>query len=915
MNLSILLWAKLGRASWPEEFHPVLCHLIDVAAVTGKLWHDVFRAQFRRWIAERLGLNEESSARWLAFWCGAHDIGKVSPCFQSQGHSERLVARLRDAGFDFPGDSRLHGDLSTKVLAEMLDTPPDRRWPEVPTWLAQNVAVAVGGHHGIFPTNWDGICIPLGNDRWAAARCELLGELARLVGVTEQAPPNPVRTDDQSVWICLAGITSVADWIGSNQEFFKLIGNDDFVNKPFDADDYFKKANERADDALQRLGWLERANTTSSVTFAGLFPLLTNPRPLQTAVAEMVAERTKPHLLIVEAPMGEGKTEAAWYSAVCWDRCRGQGTYVALPTMATSNQMFERVGKFLEADTGGNLMLLHGKAALNEKFEKLKYAARNYDDERNPSAVVAEAWFASNKKHGLLAPYGVGTIDQALLAVLQTKHVFVRLFGLAGKCVILDEIHAYDAYMTTLMERLLRWQAALGCPVVLLSATLPKEKRLKLLRAYAGDDLPETENVPYPRLTSVAVGDQKAMVRHVEADPDRAQTILLGWLNESELVETLRQALADGGCAAVIRNTVGLAQATYLQLRDVLKTDGIEVELFHARFPFGRRAQIEEAVLKRFGKEGRLAERNKRVLVATQVVEQSLDLDFDVMISDVAPVDLVLQRAGRLHRHERGKRPAGVAETRLWLIEPEMKGGIPDFGISGFVYSPHILFRSMLSLKIDAARQRETLQLPSQIDVLVSRVYDDQAATNFLSLAEQAFWASTLIKHLDALDKEESEAESRQIKKPRFRGTLARILQEPREEDNPDLHPAHQALTRLSRPTVSLICLSKDSNGVYCLTHDNSPVRTLAIHKISEDGYKDIGRLLLAEITSADRGLLGELSLTPRIPREWSDFGLLCRHHLIVFTDGKARVGSIELELDNFLGLTITRNNDQGADE
>src|SRR5207248_6281763 len=124
---------------------------------------------------------------------------------------------------------------------------------------------------------------------------------------------------------------------------------------------------------------------------------------------------------------------------------------------------------------------------LNPRFERLRYAAWVYDEEKRPSAVVAEEWFARNKKQALLAPFGVGTIDQALLAVLQTRHVFVRLFGLAGKCVVLDEVHAYDAYMTTLMERLLRWLAALGCPVMLLSATLPRDKRVKLLRAYAGD--------------------------------------------------------------------------------------------------------------------------------------------------------------------------------------------------------------------------------------------------------------------------------------------------------------------------------------------------------------------------------------------------------------------------------------------
>jgi len=119
--------------------------------------------------------------------------------------------------------------------------------------------------------------------------------------------------------------------------------------------------------------------------------------------------------------------------------------------------------------------------------------------------LVAEGWFAANKKHGLLAPFGVGTINQVLLAVVQTKHFIIRLFGLAGKCVILDEVHAYDAYMTTLMERLLRWLVALGCPEALLSATLPREKRLKLMDAYAGLELSEPGAVPYPRLSNVAV--------------------------------------------------------------------------------------------------------------------------------------------------------------------------------------------------------------------------------------------------------------------------------------------------------------------------------------------------------------------------------------------------------------------------
>ena len=210
------------------------------------------------------------------------------------------------------------------------------------------------------------------------------------------------------------------------------------------------------------LGWHDRPATDGKPKGFTTATDIEKPRPLQHAIIPLAEKMDSPQLFVIEAPMGEGKTEAAWYVADCWDRHGGAGTYVALPTMATSNQMFERVKKFLDLAGGGNLMLLHGKAALNEQFDKLKYAARVYDPDGSTSGVVAESWFADNKKHRLLAPFGVGTIDQVLLSVLQTKHGFVRLFGLAGKCVILDEVHAYDAYMTTLLERLLRWLAALA---------------------------------------------------------------------------------------------------------------------------------------------------------------------------------------------------------------------------------------------------------------------------------------------------------------------------------------------------------------------------------------------------------------------------------------------------------------------
>lgn len=889
MNAHVWFWAKLGTATWPEMYHPAICHLIDVASVAQLLWDQVLRQRFRSWFAARLGLEEAACGRWLAFWAGSHDVGKVTPCFQDRGDATARLRHLLGGSFNFPEGNKPHGLLSTRILDQELTA--GTHWPALDAGTARNVAVAVGGHHGVFPTNWDGVHAPLGNGAWAEVRRELLACLARHCGVLGLAPPTPPTRDDHSVWMCLAGITSVADWIGSNQTYFPPVGSPALVAESLDLAAYGCESTRRADTALDKLGWRGRMEAMKPVGFNELFPFISEPRPLQKAVAERATERDAPGLLIVEAPMGEGKTEAAWYAAACWDRAGGQGTYVALPTMATSNQMFERVERFLQVDGGKqNLMLQHGKAALNERFAALQYAAQVYDDEHRPAAVVAEQWFASNKKHGLLAPYGVGTIDQALLAVLQTRHVFVRLFGLAGKCVILDEVHAYDAYMTTLLERLLSWLAALGCPVVLLSATLPHARRLQLLRAYAGEEVPEPEHVPYPRLTEVTRAGL-SRVTHIEADPSRARTVQLGWLQEEALADHLRQTLADGGCAVVIRNTVGLAQTTYTALRERLHAAGIQVELFHARFPFGRRRDIESTVLQRFGRHGAPAERDRRILVATQVVEQSLDLDFDVMVSDVAPVDLVLQRAGRLHRHDRGARPAGVHTPQLWLIEPGTKDGIPRFGPAEYVYARFVLLRSYAALKANPG-----VQLPGDLEALIEQVYGKE------SLAMPAHWHSAL----QEAERELCEHQERQqlhaldlaIRDPDREPLEQQCLQ--LEEDDPEASPRIQAHTRDSDCSIQAIVMYHLQGADYLDMHGQEP-----FHEAKEPSWDEMRRLLENEVSINHRTCFKELARS-NVPSGWRQKGVL-RHHRILRVDGEgySLPGHFSLRLDPELGLVF----------
>ncbi|HJZ54874.1 MAG TPA: CRISPR-associated helicase Cas3', partial [Gemmataceae bacterium] len=641
-------------------------------------------------------------------------------------------------------------------------------------------------------------------------------------------------------------------------------------------------------------GWLDRANPTGVIVPFSEATGIEEPRQLQKHIAGLAVRMNEPGLFIVEAPMGEGKTEAAWYVADCWDRRGGQGTYVALPTMATSNQMFDRVGKFLESGAGKkNLMLQHGKAALNDRFEKLRHLAELYDETAKPSAVVAEGWFAANKKHGLLAPYGVGTIDQVLLGVLQTKHVFVRLFGLAGKCVILDEVHAYDAYMTTLMKRLLEWLAALRCPVVLLSATLPAAKRHELLKAYTGVEPEVPEEKPYPRVTTAVVIDNQAEVEVVHVPASGTKEIHLDWVEDGRLVGKLKGALTNGGCAAVIRNTVGLAQETYERLRDGLKDAGIRVELFHARFPFGRRQQIENAVLARYGKSGGPAERDKCVLVATQVVEQSLDLDFDVMVSDVAPVDLVLQRAGRLHRHDRGDRPGAVRKPRLLLIEPELdENGVPQFGDSEFVYARFVLLKSFIALKGSGA-----VELPGDLERLIEQIYGNepldilQHCADALAVSEQQM-------------REEQRGQRRMAKgvmiySPEADDLFTQQIT-PLAEDDPEAHRKVQAATRDTEPTVQLVLVYHRNGRDYLDPEGLDPFDPNDTPDVPR-----LRRLLDNEVTISQRGCVAHYAAQP-VPTGWQKCGMLRYHRIVRFdAGGQSLPGEFPMANDRERGVVF----------
>lgn len=873
-----LLWAKTSKDK--TETHSLIYHLIDVAQVTLALWDQSLTEATRRYFAQTMGIDQASARQWLAFAVGLHDLGKACPVFQSQHEASKQA--LLKGGLTFEKQlvrtSTPHGWVSTWALRQLLS-----RQLNVDQRLACQIAYTVGGHHGAFPTNLK--LQKLGPSRrggadWDAVRADLFNALANLLNV-HQLPPWPeTLVDDQPFWTMLAGLTSFADWLGSIEDYF-------FDLTVPDLGAYADLAHQQALLALDQLGWTGWSPPTQAAEFQVLFDF--TPRPLQEAIVSLAEQVSAPALVIVEAPTGEGKTEAALYLADHWLQAEQQrGTYVAMPTQATSNQMLGRVKRFLERRHAGqqlDLLLLHGNAAWSDDMEDLRLAAIDESDEHT---VVAHSWFLP-KKRSFLAPFAVGTVDQALMSVLQTKHFFVRLFGLSHKTVIFDEIHAYDTYMATLFQHLLKWLATMNTPVILLSATLPDQTRRQLMEAYTGR--PFTRLVPYPAISwATAEADG---VLPVETSAAGARTLTLEWTDRQPkaLVETLGNALKEGGCAAVICNTVGRAQAVYQTLRDAQIVSPDNLILFHARFPLYQRQGIEKLVLDRFGKKDG-ARPERAIVVATQVIEQSLDLDFDLMITDPAPADLILQRAGRLHRHTRAARPSHLTVPRLMITIPEMQDGLPQWGSDGWVYAPYVLLRSYLAL-----RGRSEIVVPADVQPLVDAVYDDEnpipadLETSLREALEQAYQAMTR-----KMKRDRYKARKNLIPLPDDEDVLSADNRQ-LDEDKPELHEAWRAMTRLTRPSVTLVCLHRLADGVTLDPDGRRPI------SLKERPGRELAAELARRIVTLSTYPVFKHFIDQKPPPGWRKHPLLRYHRAAIFTEGRIDLGDSWLILDPELGL------------
>ena len=736
-------WGKARIDGQARSFHLLAFHALDVAAVAAELLERDRGLLLR--LAALSSFTPESLRRVLPYLLALHDLGKFGEPFQDL--EPELVAHLQGArpprayalrhdalGYllwrSWAGlrpDPREVGLLEALHALKIQGEPASARdlGDLMQSWMA-----AVLGHHGKPPEESQ-----LGPDTFSrspfARSREDAASFARAAaallspGALESSLDADAlleRMKRSSWW--LAGFAILCDWIGSNTESFPYQSTEASLH------DYWAVARAAACRAVTRSG-LAGGSPRAYRGMADLFPKIAGqPTPLQKTASEVALDEG-PQLFVLEDLTGSGKTEAALVLAHrLMSAGKAEGLFFALPTMATANAMHARVRPLLDQLFEGkpSYILAHSGPHLTEE-DRLAIAGRTRGDthggaEEPPASCVASDWLADARKKALLADLGVGTIDQALLAALQSKHAALRLLGLHRHVLVVDEVHACDAYMLEVLCALLEMHSALGGSAILLSATLPLEQRCKLARAFARGLGERNPRIPssgaYPLLTGFSAG--RMLELPVAPRAGLPRTLDVRWHTSVESAAgRVVSAAAAGQCACWIRNSVADALEAYEAAVARLGRDA--VTLFHARFALGDRLRIERRVVERFGLAGEAKDRSGHVVIATQVVEQSLDIDFDVMVTDVCPIDLLIQRAGRLQRHaERHPgRPAPVLEILApkWSEEPPPGWlGVP-FQRTARVYDdPGVLWRTIREL-----RQRGGLALPTDARGLVEAVY------------------------------------------------------------------------------------------------------------------------------------------------------------------------------------------------
>ena len=833
---ALSLWGKKSNQDGDERWLPLVAHLVDTMNVGHWLYNSWLSEGQRSMLTTRICDAEMS--KLVLFLCYIHDLGKATPAFQTKGSynhdyqlDEELINRLVSHSFKGLDDLNLQS-RSKSPHARAGEAILER------AGLNETIAAIVGGHHGkpqngdqeeqidVFTSNYyqadkdEKIQQP-----WKDVQRELIDYGLELAGYEDISEVPPVNQPEA---VILEGLLIMADWLASStclnndptKPMFNLIGLDQGFN---DLDMTARYQNAISTWAIND-AWIPEEVANVDEYYEQHFSF--KPRQIQAAMEEHIKEAVDPGLVIIEAEMGIGKTEIALTAAEQLAYATGRtGVYIGLPTQATTNAMFDRVNSWLTKIAGieginPDIKLLHGKAEWNSRYTNLPRAEDIEAEELDEGTVTVNSWFSGKKS--ILADFAVGTIDNLLLMGLKQKHLFLRHLGFSNKVVIIDEVHAYDMYMQSYLSKALEWLGAYHVPVVILSATLPKEKRNSLIQSYFEgkydyeDELQADEgwesNQAYPLLSIL---DGKKLRQYDNFGPKaEPRELQVSYINDepTEVLAKVNDRIKDGGIAGIIVNTVKRAQ----EFAGLVGQD-CQCLVLHSAFLATDRSRLEKKLQRLIGKKGKRPD--KLIVIGTQVLEQSLDIDFDVMFTDIAPIDLLLQRAGRLHRHQI-PRPKGLEKRQLYVMKPDAD----DYGPANeAVYEKYYLQKTEHFLP-------QKIHLPNDISRLVQLVYDEDTDDQVENLEEARDKLNVDRK------REESKAESFQINDPVYPDedddlkdkewvedlTIHRWLN--RDEGNLDDNQASAAVRDI-RESIEVILLKEISGEYYLMNGDKASIK------------------------------------------------------------------------------------------
>ncbi|MCW6652507.1 CRISPR-associated helicase Cas3' [Aerococcaceae bacterium NML210727] len=826
ISVQDLLWAKKMVREGEYRWLSLSQHLEDTQFVIDYLWEHWIGNGQRHFI--ECSLSDATKGKALVKFLGAiHDLGKAIPAFQkkasydgSKDLDNALIEQLVGAGFlglneiELSDSHRVPHNIASQYLLKQYGVQDD-------------IGAIIGGHHGK-PVDGDEM---IDNQfaykkhyfqstdknssiytKWATVQYNIFEWALQSSGFNSVEDLPRIK---QPAQVLLSGLLIMADWIASNDAYFPLLKLGEFG---------LTDRRQRAENGIRKWRknaiWQPDGTEDVHTLFHDRFDFV--PRLFQKTLCELIIQTEEPGIFIVEAPMGQGKTEASLIAAELLAQKTGRnGIFFGLPTQATSDGIFPRINQWLQRieSDGKALRLMHGKAHLNEQFMGL---AREVDIDDVNGTVFINEWF-SGRKSAILSDFVVGTVDHFLMVALKQKHLALRHLGFGKKVVIIDEVHAYDAYMSQYLEEALTWMGAYGVPVIILSATLPQEKRLELIEAYLKgkgevwyQDTKEMKRGElytdcYPLITYTDGTDVK---QHRDLMGTHKYSVAIHRIEDEAIVEVAKKVIEHGGILGIIVNTVKKAQYLAKEFASLFGEE--QIELLHSRFIDTERKKKEQDLLNMIGKGA--ARPKSKIIIGTQVIEQSLDIDFDVLVSEVAPMDLLIQRIGRLHRHDI-ERPSVWKEPQFYVV-----GTSPQYDFDSgtvAVYREYLLARTQYYLP-------NSLAIPEDISPLVQKVYDfsredmtildgdlqdryqsfEQEYNNFV--AEKKSRASHY-KILDPVLKEKRR------KKPNLIGWLNNITPENSDE-------YAYAQVRDANETIEIIAVKKYKDGYALFSRQNEDV-------------------------------------------------------------------------------------------